>query len=239
VNSESGTAAIEPVRRLKVADSVASQMTQLIAGGELRLEARLPSERALADQFGVGRSSMREALRILESNGLVRTEHGVGVFVSGGDEHARSLLELESCTLPDLFELRRSLEPLAAGLAARNRSRTAVDQIADLHTEADLPDTTDARFVQLDARLHRTIAEASGNPVLARMYASMEPLLVTYSERVIKLPDRRRVAHAGHQRIVDAVRNGRVRDAREAALRHIREVEQDVAAELQRVPPAG
>lgn len=227
---------IEPVRRLKVADSVAAQMTELIARGDLRSDSRLPSERVLADQFGVGRSSMREALRILEANGLVRTEHGIGVFVSDGNEHTRGLLVLESCKLPDVFEVRRSLEPLAASLAARHAAPAAVDDIVAIYAAADGPEVTDAQFVQLDVRLHRAIAEASGNRVLARIYASMEPVLVTYSERVIQLADRRRVAHVGHRRIVDAIRNGHVRASREAAMRHIREVERDVAAELHRVP---
>ncbi|WP_375492609.1 FadR/GntR family transcriptional regulator [uncultured Jatrophihabitans sp.] len=227
---------VEPVRRLKVADSVAAQLAQLITDGELPAGSRLPAERQLATRFGVGRSSMREALRTLESRGLIRTEHGVGVRVAETPMTAEAaLLMLDGCTLPDLFEIRRSLEPLAAGLAARHATPAMIDDISALHHESLRAD--DQRFVRLDARLHRTVAQASGNPVLARICCSIESLHVTYSERVIGLPGRRAAAEAGHAQIVSAIAERRAGLASNAALRHIRDVEDDVAAQLHRDVP--
>lgn len=222
---------VEPVQRLKVSDSVADRLTQMIADGDLPAGSRLPAERLLAAQFGVGRSSMREALRTLESRGLIRTEHGVGASVAETPLTAEAeLLVLDGCTLPDLFEIRRSLEPLAAALAARHATPAMIDDLAELHEQSTQVD--DQRFVRLDARLHRTVAEASGNPVLARICCSIESLHVSYSERVIGLPGRRAAAQAGHEQIVSAIRAHQGRAARDAALRHIRDVEDEVVARL-------
>jgi DNA-binding FadR family transcriptional regulator len=86
---------IEPVRRLKISDSVAAQLELLITQGVYEVGERLPAERELAERFGVGRSTMREALRLVEAEGMLRIDHGVGVFVirdSKRPEHGRGLL---------------------------------------------------------------------------------------------------------------------------------------------------
>lgn len=231
------SSAIEPVRRLKVADSVAAQLERLIAQGRFGIGRRLPAERVLAEQFGVGRSSIREALRLVEAQGLVRIEHGIGVFVrdtsaQGPDDPP--LLVFDDFILPDLIEVRRALEPLAAGLAARHLTTAFADRLTDIISQADNPQLSDDAFVKLDAALHRTVAEASQNQLLTRIYQGFEPLFLTYSHRVIELPGRRAVAHAGHVRIVQAVTGRQVRMARSMAARHIRDVERDVVEELER-----
>lgn len=229
--------AIQPVSRLKVADSVAAQLERLITQGEFEPGRKLPAERALADQFGVGRSSMREALRVVEAHGLVRIEHGVGVFVQDPhhDDAVQSrLLVFDKFTLPDLIEVRRALEPLAAGLAAKHLTDKLAERLTDLVDQSSQPGLSNDAFVELDALLHRTIAEASQNALLSWIYESIEPLFLAYSHRVIELPGRRSVAHCGHALIVEAIKGRRGREAREAAAQHIRDVERDVVEELAR-----
>ncbi|HEV7823580.1 MAG TPA: FadR/GntR family transcriptional regulator [Mycobacteriales bacterium] len=229
-------AGIEPVRRLKVSDSVAAQLEQLITGGEYQTGDKLPPERVLAEQFGVGRSSMREALRLVEANGLVRTEHGVGVFVVGTSKRLPGLSELlfvDDFTVPELFEVRLPLEREAAGLAARRITPADVAELERIIAAAADPGLSDEQFIALDAELHRTIAKASHNRLLVKLIGSIEPFFFSYSHRVIGLPGRRVVAHAGHCKIVDAIVGKRVRDAQNAAVSHIREVEQDIVKHLE------
>ncbi|MHA6793011.1 FadR/GntR family transcriptional regulator [Pseudonocardia bannensis] len=233
---------IEPVRRLKVADSVAEQLELMITRGDYAPGDKLPPERVLAEQFAVGRSSMREAIRVVEANGLLRTDHGVGVFVVSNTRRAPDLSELlvlDEFTVPELFEVRITLERDAAGLAAQ---RITPDEAAELQgiiaAMAD-PGLSDAAFVGLDADLHRAIARVTKNRLLIKLYSTIEPLFVDYSHQVVGLPGRRDGAHSGHCAIVEAVVGRRVRDARTAAVRHIRDVERDIVAHLEHSAPAG
>ncbi len=226
---------IEPVRRLKVADAVAAQLAQLIRAGKYDEGQRLPGERVLSEQFGVGRSSMREALRSLEADGLVRVEHGVGAFAVDRQHRQTSrnaLLIDDSYTVPELFELRLPLESEAAGLAARRITTRECEQLQETLTRADDPNLSDDEFIALDATLHRLIVAATKNLLLEAVMASVEPLFTTYSHGVIALPDRRIKAQQGHRKIVEAVTSRRVRDARSAAVAHIRDVERDIVNHL-------
>lgn len=230
-----GPGDIKPVRRLKVSDSVAAQLEQLITRGDIRPGEKLPPERVLAERFGVGRSSMREAIRVVEASGLLRTDHGRGVFVVSDKKAMPKLSDLlvfDDFTVPELFEVRLSLEPDAASMAARRITAPEVADLQRILTEAENPQLSDDAFVKLDAELHRTIVAATKNTLLLRLMESIEPLFFTYSNRVIKLPGRRAHAHAGHVALVQAIVGHRVRDARSAALSHIRDVERDIAEQL-------
>ena len=222
---------IEPVRRLKVADAVAAQLAQLIRADKYDAGQRLPAERVLSEQFGVGRSSMREALRSLEADGLVRVEHGIGVFVVDRQKRqsARNALLIDdNYTVPELFELRLPLESEAAGLAARRITARESQELKEILRQADNPDLSDEEFIALDAALHRLIISATKNPLLEAVMTSVQPLFTAYSRGVIELPDRRAKAQRGHRKIVEAVTSRRVRDARSAAVAHIRDVERDI-----------
>jgi GntR family transcriptional regulator, transcriptional repressor for pyruvate dehydrogenase complex len=227
---------IEPVRRLKVADAVAAQLSRLIDGGEFQPGQKLPAERLLAERFGVGRSSMREAFRSLESQGLVRVEHGIGVIVLDREQRAQSanttMLVIGAYTVPELFEIRLPLERDAAGLAAK---RIGPQETAELHAilaKAEDPALSDEQYIELDAELHMAIARATKNSLFASVMTGLRPCFFQYSQQVLQLPERRKRAQEGHRRIVDAVVAGRVKEARAAAVAHIRDVEEDLVEYL-------
>ena len=226
---------IERVERLRVSDSVAAQLTQLITKGVYAVGEKLPPERVLADEFGVSRSSMREAIRSIEASGLVNSNHGVGVFVVSNtvaSQAGSDLLVFEGFTVPELFEVRRMMERDAAGLAARRITPGYASELQDILSRCADPDLPNEEFVKLDFKLHQTIAKASKNGLLATIYGSLEPMMVKYSHRVIDLPGRREDSHRGHTKIVDAVVAGRVREAQNAAVAHIRDVERDIAKNI-------
>jgi GntR family transcriptional regulator, transcriptional repressor for pyruvate dehydrogenase complex len=230
---------IERVQRLKLADSVAEQLERLIIEGSYSIGDKLPPERMLADEFGVGRSSMREALRVVESNGLLRTDHGVGVFVISNKKNAMGPSDMHltgNYRVSDLFEVRLALECEAAGLAAKRITEEDRRKLLDILDRAAVPGISDDEFVQLDGELHRGISGASGNPLLLDVSKSIGPLFEEYSHQVIGLPGRRENAHAGHVKIVEAVIAGRVRDARTAVAQHLRDVEQDIVESLKATP---
>lgn len=228
--------AINRVRRLKVSDTVAVQLERLIIEGSYLPGDKLPAERELAERFAVGRSTMREALRIVESSGLVRVEHGIGVFVISNVKHRHStdlLMVDESITVSELFEVRRPIEREAAGLASSRINPVELTQLHRIIAEASDLGISDAEFIKLDHLLHRSVAIATKNALLVRLIDSIAPLFLQYSEKVISLPGRREAAHSGHIAIVDAIAKRQPVEARRAALRHINAVEKDIVNQLE------
>lgn len=227
----------ERVRRFKVADAVAAQLRRLVETGEYSPGDALPPERVLAENFGVGRSSMREALRSLESEGFITITHGVGAFVVDKTEdpapEGSSMLVVGEFTVPELFEVREPLERTCAGLAARRITPEEVGRLRAILARAEDPSISEKEFIELDSELHITIAEAGRNPLLVGVMRSLSPYFFAYSEQVLKLPERRAHAHQGHVRIVEAIVAKQVSAARSAAVAHIRDVEQDIVAALE------
>src|SRR4051812_18980047 len=136
---------IERVERLRVSDSVAAQLTQLIKKGVYAVGEKLPPERVLSDEFGVSRSSMREAIRSIEASGLVSSTHGVGVFVVSNavaPQTGSDLLVFEGFTVPELFEVRRMVERDAAGWAAQRITPAYAEELQEILrmcADANLP----------------------------------------------------------------------------------------------------
>ena len=143
-----------------------------MAGNGLAPGDRLPGERELCELLGVSRASVREALRSLETRGLVRVRHGKGVFVAAPDEGERALQRfsrLREVGLEELFAMREVLEVPAAGWAATEASD---EQLASLiatfeqHEQAVRSQAGPEQLRVVDARLHLQIAEYANNRFL-------------------------------------------------------------------------
>ena len=221
---------IRPVARFRLSDSVAAQVEQLITGGTYKPGDRLPSERILADEFGVGRSSMREALRALEARGFVSIVHGVGVHVADPVElnGGAGLLLLGECTVPELFEVRRALECPAAARAARRVTPVEADELRSIVASMDDDSLSDEEYIERDANLHRAIVSATHNTLLIRIYETTRHLFIEYSARVIRFPDRRATAHADHIAISKAIVGRRPQAAQRAMSKHLESVEAEI-----------
>lgn len=227
---------IERVPRVKLADAVALQLERLIVEGEYEVGAKLPPERILAEDFGVGRSSMREALRMVEAGGLLRTDHGIGVFVVSNEKTTllpSDMILTGDYSVSDLFEARLALEREGASIGARRISAEQVANLRRILQKAAVPGITDDAFIKLDGELHQAISAASGNQLLVDLSKSIEHLFVMYSHRVIRLPGRRETAHAGHIKIVEAVAAGDSAAAEIAVTDHLTEVQKDIQMHLE------
>ncbi len=166
------------VRKTRASREIVAQIRDMIAGGHLKAEDRLPPERELAQILGVGRSTLREAVRVLESMGLVDVRPGAGTFLAMRDApHAQGYLppDLFSTWTArlHLFELRAVLEPGLAGLAAR---RATPDKITKMGGVLD----AQAARVQCgesgadeDVTFHGLIADATGNPALVHLMETL------------------------------------------------------------------
>jgi DNA-binding FadR family transcriptional regulator len=194
---------------------------------------RLPPERELAATLGVGRSSVREALRVLEVMGLIRTGTGSGptsgaIIIATPQGGMSALLRLQVAAqgfpLEDVVRTRLVLESAVVETLAGepSRSTAAARAVIDAMESSDL---TPAEFLALDAQLHLALADASGNVVIAAMMAGLRTAIESYVQAgVASIADwdatSARLRHE-HRAIVDAVDDGDAERARTLVQNHI------------------
>ncbi len=216
-------------------EQVAARIQQLIVDGHLRPGDRLPTERELAERFGVSRSSVRDAIRVLELMGLVEPRQGEGTVVRDLSPDAvvnplASLLVRSRALLRDLWDVRRMIEP---HLAARAAQHATEEEVARLQAILDRQRAKAERgelAVEEDSEFHYTIATASRNQVILRILDVLMDLLRTSRERSLQVPGRLQRSLEGHRRILAAIRRRDPAAAEAAMRRHLEEIEEVLAA---------
>ena len=223
-----------PVQRPR--QQVEDQLRQAILSGALGIGKKLPPEAALAIEFGVSRTTVREALRSLASDGLIEKIPGAGggSFVRSVDHHSlgaelsediENLLRLGSVEYREVAAVRRMLEIPAAREAALRRSEAEMAELEGIVAEGKALAVDDPRVAELDAQFHAVIAHASGNRVLAAfVYALHE---VTEPVHHLDLnPETGKQAYRQHQALVRAIKREDPDAAEAAMVSHLRYLEQ-------------
>lgn len=204
---------------------------------------RLTPERELATQVGVGRSSVREAVRVLEVLGVVRTATGSGptagamiVTTPRGGLAAFLRLQVAANGFP-LIDIVRTRIVLECDVAER-LAQTGADLsgVHEMLGAMDATDLTPDEFLALDARFHQTLAEVSGNAVISAMMAGLRSSIEAYTgagaARLDAWPAVADRLRREHRHIVDAVARGEADEAREAVRAHITGYYTEVAEAL-------
>jgi DNA-binding FadR family transcriptional regulator len=204
------------VRRVRKAyEQVADQLRELIVSGKLAPGERLPIESALAREFGVSRATIREALRVLAAQGLVRTAKGPagGSFVTlPSVDHISSfvqanvalLTETRHVTLEELLEARELVEVPAARLAAARRSQADLDRLRSTVPD-DTPPLANAEEFTYNAEFHSCLLEAGRNTLLQVSAQPIFTVLQTHLARSTLGRSFHTSIHAHHLRILEAV----------------------------------
>jgi GntR family transcriptional repressor for pyruvate dehydrogenase complex len=216
---------VDPIRREPLATQIARGLVEFILSGKVEPGARMPSERALAEAFGVGRSAMREALKALSLIGLIEVRQGDGTYLRKADSALLpeliewGLLLGEQRTL-DLVEARQEIEVVIAGLAARRRTET---DIAELQVLLDRMKSAQAIpvFVEADVQFHLRIAEAANNSALRDIHSSVQALLRTWIARVIEASGDSMPSFKEHVPILDGIIAGDQVAAQNAMASHM------------------
>jgi GntR family transcriptional regulator, transcriptional repressor for pyruvate dehydrogenase complex len=221
-----------PIERRKVYEQVSERLGAEI-GSTLHPGDALPSERELAERFGVGRSSVREALRMLESRGLIASR-GSGAFVVAParnpfDEPLSLVVAGEDVDRTQLFEVRRVLEAEAAALAAARRSLGDLELMhaATDEMERSIDDAT--AYVAADIRFHLVIAEATGNRLLLHLMQAIRGRLIEMFGTVYRFPGGPERSIAQHRRMTQAIAAADGERARQLMTEHISRVEHELA----------
>lgn len=216
-------------RNIKTSEQVARRIIGDIVEQGLNPGEMLPPEAVMLQNLGVGRPTLREALRILEVSGLLTLRPGPGGGPIVGEvaprDFARMMtmfLQMGGVTLRELLESRRDLEPMIAGLAARNISDDGRRQLMDAltaHHKIDLND--DSEYTQSGLDFHSAIVHLAGNRPLQLIAEGLNDVFVTRVDReVYPLRERRRVIRE-HAEIADAVSRGDEAEATTLMRKHL------------------
>ena len=163
---------LQHAERLSLVERVIDQLRTQITAGSWECGERIPTEPQLSDMLGVGRNTVREAVRALVHTGLLEVRQGAGTFVRSNRDPSELLESLDHAALHDQLEVRRALEVEAARLAASRRTDDDLKAISDaLGARGSWTDAASLEaFVHRDAQFHLSIVRASHNAALVEMY---------------------------------------------------------------------
>ncbi|MEK6712275.1 MAG: FadR/GntR family transcriptional regulator, partial [Nitrospinota bacterium] len=191
---------------------------------------RLPSERELATALGIGRPSVREALRALDSTGLIEVRSGQGAFLrnlslgpylASVRESLAFLLDVREEALLELWEVRQGLEEEIARLAARRRGERDLERLRGLTEEMGRRLGAPEEVVRSGMAFHRALCEAAGNAVLLTVWEAIAGLIEKSQRRIVGVPGQPREALDKHEALLAAVEAGDAEGARRAMREHM------------------
>ena len=225
-------------------ERIAQLIVEFIAEQRLRPGDRLPTEQEFAEQFGVSRTIVRDAIKMLTPSGLVRPRRGSGIFVGEEEQQSpqMSRLHLSSPPAPerirDLFEFRRFQEMQTARLAAQHLTvaelRT-IEHFLAINTEAAKSEDRET-FLRSDDEFHRSIAVASHNVFFVEAVTSILQLQ-RWAVKILTggAPGSSWLAVEQHTKLFEAIRDGKPDQAAEAAREHVESVFVNYQREVRRL----
>jgi DNA-binding FadR family transcriptional regulator len=209
---------MQSVKRSRLTDQVIAQIRKLVADGTYRVGDRLPAEAELSEMFGVGRSTIREAMHVLSNRGLVEVRHGEGTYVTARTiREARLFLEL---ALSELAAQRRDAKDIAA-------MRKALKQRSVAARAGDVPAYFDADFA-----FHLAVANAAKSRALYDVYESFvqtvrTPLIKAVTPEYIRTED-----DPLHATLCEAIAKGNAAEARRLVMSHLHKSLQDISGQV-------
>lgn len=215
-----------------LSEKIVSQISDHLVRGELAPGDRLPPERELADQFGVSRTVVRDAVKTLAGRGILQVKRGAGIFVVSAEEHMSNSAGMLSeafaprgAGLVDLFEIRKVLEAEGAYWAAERRSAHHAGRLRSILEDAWEHRDEPAVLSERDAQFHIAIAEASQNLVFVRVMLTLLDLLESARQRSLSIPGRTQLSLEQHGKILDAIEAHEQEAARRAMTEHLDSVQ--------------
>jgi DNA-binding FadR family transcriptional regulator len=226
------TEAMATIRAPASYELVVDQIRRAIQLGRFLAGEKLPSERELADQLGVSRTTVREAMRVLQGEGMIETRRGRsgGATVTAPETtpgERRRVVRRRLAELENVFDYRLAIEPAAARLAAQRRTRGDIsalrETLVSLRALASTPDEEGlspvSRFFATDAEFHHRIAQAARNPLLVQAVGDARAAMFLPVGGVFTAlhPD----ANRGHEEIYAAIESGAADVAQRTMTEHI------------------
>lgn len=235
----------DEIVRTGLSRQVAESIRSAILEGRLKVDDRLPTEDELARRFGVSRPTVREALKVLAAQNLIRARRGPtgGNFVTQPDPEGLSRAVTDAATLlvavgvfnvDEIVDARLETESVCCRLAATRRSDADIAAMQEEITLQQQGGVSDEEFCLSDVRFHRALADATGNgPLRLMMFAVIESFIPISNMLIFPLRERNRAA-ASHQKILNAIAAGDGETAAALMRRHLEGMRAELTGALDR-----
>jgi GntR family transcriptional repressor for pyruvate dehydrogenase complex len=220
------------VRSSRLYEQIVQQVEESIQKGQLKPGDQLPPERELAEQFGVSRTAVREAVKALREKGLVEAYPGRGTFITDGTSYTirqslDRMMRSGNEGFAFLAEVRQILEPEIAALATTRADDEALEamrkQVEIMDTAKEDPDS----FIEADLDFHLALAEAAANPIILSLIDSIVGLLREQRMGIFQVEGGPERGQYHHKKILQAVEHRDAAGAREAMKAHLTQVGDD------------
>ena len=223
----------QPLRHERRYEQVAEQIRKLISSGSLKAGDKLPSERDLGVRLGVGRSSIRDAIRTLQAEGILEPRQGHGTVVRDVAADALVLpLRKKRHQVEELLEVRRMLEPALAARAAKNATAAEMTHMRQILERHERKLRRGEQAIEEDSQFHSAIALAARNSVVLKVLDVLMDQLVETRSRSLQAPGRAERSYDGHRVILRAIERRDAKAAEAAVRRHLEEIEEIVMRQL-------
>jgi GntR family transcriptional repressor for pyruvate dehydrogenase complex len=220
---------LKVVEKKRAYQDVVSQILNLIKGGRLKKGDQLPTERDLAESFKVSRTTVREAIRSLESMKMVESRQGNGTYILADKDievqNLCSALFHERDDLMDIFHVRNIIEPSIAELAAEHATPAEIKELETIVDQHEANLSTGSPTIDTDTAFHMALAQAAKNRVLGRLINALIDLLAESRRERLQSGERGEESLKGHRNILKAIEQGDGAAAKEAMCRHLGVIE--------------
>lgn len=225
----------KPVKKTRVYEEIVHKIKGMIEQGRLKSGDQLPAERELAETFKVSRSSVREALRALESRGFLESRQGNGTYIASQPVEElvaplASAILTEKDALMELFEMRRLIEPNLAYLAAERATPEEIREMEiTLNTQEEMVARGETGMV-VDKTFHDLLVGATKNSVLIRLMDTVMDALTESRDKYLQVEGRPEKSLSGHRELVKAIKAGDKELASRIMREHLEEIESGLFA---------
>jgi GntR family transcriptional repressor for pyruvate dehydrogenase complex len=226
-------------------EQIVMQIEESISLGKLKPGHQLPAERELAQQFGVSRTAVREAMKTLCEKGLVEAYSGRGTFVTAGRSQSarQSLHWLMNSADPQsaryVTELREILEPELTALAAVQVEEQQLDMMREAIDVMDRSMQDPEAYIEADLDFHLALAEAVGNPLILALLDSIVAVLREERLGVFRIPGGPTRGQIHHRLILKAIERRNPGKARKAMIAHMQQIHEDTVKAKTSRPGSG
>ena len=226
---------IKPVKRMNMSDLSVERIREYLESGELKVGQKLPTEKEFCDMLEVSRSTVREALRILQATGYVDMKPGRGAFLLRdkppvpGEDVTRWFVEHEY-EIQDFVEVRMAIEPLAARLAVKRATDKDIQEIeaSRLQFEQALEKGETEILGKYDALFHKTVIDAAHNPLLIKMNYLIQEAFSEFRSTTFLVKKNAINAIAPHRNISNAIKERDPDRAEDFMVAHLQRVVEDM-----------
>lgn len=224
-----------PIKKTRVYEEIVAKIKEMITKGKLTDGDQLPVERELAEIFKVSRSSVREALRSLESQGFIESRQGDGTYIASNSVESlvrplATVIFSEKDEQMELLEMRRMIEPQIAYFAAERATEEEIDMMGKT-LEIQEQEVAKGGFgMDVDKKFHYIMAKATKNKIILRIMDNIMDLLSETRDRYLQVEGRPKKSIARHRKILGAIKARDRRRAQTLMEEHLEDIENSLFA---------